>query len=560
MGRIRDTLALAAIGAALAASPASGSEASQPPSQTAVPAGAPTQPASVTPVPATAAPDPAAGVHHGDTLVAPPATPSSPRPHHSGNESPGGGVTARQKSKPEQAKGTPASPEVGTAQATRPSPAFAIPSIPSSTCAGSGVPPILIPIYQRAAAAYGLGPQGASVLAGINEVETAFGANLNVSSAGAVGWMQFMPSTWETYGVDANGDGVADPYNPEDAIFAAASYLSAAGMPANTYGAIYAYNHADWYVAEVLANAACYAPVVGGPSGGQATEPQLQVLSCRPTPTWHRTIPTEYLDAFESAAARYDLGRRGVWALAAVARLESNFGRGMSRAELRRAGPLGLDPTEWRHYAVDGNGDGRIEHASPADSAATLARLIWSRGSIPAGIFSHNQADWYVQAVLTEANRMQGRCRVHYVDWAIALPEAASTYVNPFSLSTGLVTGRVDQGVDFTGSGAIVAIGNAKVLSTGAPGWPEEGGVLYQLLDGPLKGEVIFVYEGVDATVQAGETVKAGQQIATFRPGGSIETGFADSAGVPLSHTEYYEGKITESGLEMLSLLQALGV
>ncbi len=52
---------------------------------------------------------------------------------------------------------------------------------------------MLVPIYQRAAAAYGLGPQGAAMLAAINGIETAFGTNLNVSSAGAVGWMQFMP-------------------------------------------------------------------------------------------------------------------------------------------------------------------------------------------------------------------------------------------------------------------------------------------------------------------------------------------------------------------------------
>ena len=142
-----------------------------------------------------------------------------------------------------------------------------------------------MPIYQRAAAAYGLGPQGPAVLAGINEVETAFGTNLNVSSAGAEGWMQFMPSTWATYGVDANGDGVKDPFNPEDAIFAAASYLSAAGMPADTYGAIFAYNHADWYVAEVLANADCYAPAVGGSAAGPTSAaPQMQVLSCRAGP------------------------------------------------------------------------------------------------------------------------------------------------------------------------------------------------------------------------------------------------------------------------------------
>lgn len=564
MGRLRNTVAVAAIGAALAAPGASASE-----SLPAAPAGTPEQPATVTTAPATPAPDPAAAVHHGKTLVAPTVKSPTPAPHHNGGTTQaakqkpnsGGGVTAGQKPPPEPSSSTPVpAPQVGLAEPTGPlQPALSIPLIPSS-CAGSEVPPILIPIYQRAAAAYGLGPQGAPVLAGINEVETAFGANLNVSSAGAVGWMQFMPATWETYGVDANGDGVRDPYNPEDAIYAAARYLSAAGMPADTYGAIYAYNHADWYVAEVLGNAACYAPHVGGSIGTALAEPQLQVLSCRPTPNWRQTIPSEYLEAFESAAARYNLGRRGVWALAAVARLESNFGRGMSNGQLRRGGPLGLEPSEWRHYAVDGNEDGRIRHGDPADSAATLARLIWSRGSIRAGVFFHNQAAWYVQAVLSEANRMQGRCSVHYVNWSIALPQAAGSYVNPFSLSTEVIAGRIDQGVDFVGSGAIVAIGNARILATGAPGWPEEGGVLYQLLDGPLKGQVIFVYEGVDATVQPGETVTAGQQIATFRPGGSIETGFADTTGVPLSHAEYYEGKITESGLEMFSLLQALGV
>ena len=120
------------------------------------------------------------------------------------------------------------------------------------------MPPVLIPIYQRAADAYGLGPQGPACWPAINAIETDFGTNLNTSSAGAIGWMQFMPSTWESYGVDANGDGDPDPYNPEDAIFAAASYLEAAGMPTDTYGAIYSYNHADWYVAEVLANAECY--------------------------------------------------------------------------------------------------------------------------------------------------------------------------------------------------------------------------------------------------------------------------------------------------------------
>ena len=88
------------------------------------------------------------------------------------------------------------------------------------------IPPFLLPIYQSCGTEYGIPWQ---VLAGINKIETAFGTNLNVSSAGAEGWMQFIPSTWAAYGVDANNDGRKDPYNPVDAICAAARYLRAAG-------------------------------------------------------------------------------------------------------------------------------------------------------------------------------------------------------------------------------------------------------------------------------------------------------------------------------------------
>jgi hypothetical protein len=67
--------------------------------------------------------------------------------------------------------------------------------------------------------------------------------------------MQFMPATWKRWGVDANGDGVADPYNPVDAIFSAARYLRAAGAAQNLPRAIFAYNHASWYVQSVLLRA-----------------------------------------------------------------------------------------------------------------------------------------------------------------------------------------------------------------------------------------------------------------------------------------------------------------
>ena len=119
----------------------------------------------------------------------------------------------------------------------------------------SNVPKWLVPIYLQAAARYQLGPRGPGILAGINWEETGFGTNLGVSSAEAEGWMQFLPSSWEAFGVDGNGDGVKDPYNPWDAIFAAARLLRYSGAPGDWHGAIFSYNHADWYVEDVLADA-----------------------------------------------------------------------------------------------------------------------------------------------------------------------------------------------------------------------------------------------------------------------------------------------------------------
>jgi hypothetical protein len=131
------------------------------------------------------------------------------------------------------------------------------------TGAAAEIPADLVPIYRQAARRYGV-PW--SVLAAINRVETSFGRNLSVSSAGAIGWMQFMPGTWAGYGVDANGDGVANPYDPVDAINAAASLLAANHASTNLSGAVWQYNHSASYVATVLGLAQDYA-------NGSATVP-----------------------------------------------------------------------------------------------------------------------------------------------------------------------------------------------------------------------------------------------------------------------------------------------
>jgi hypothetical protein len=115
------------------------------------------------------------------------------------------------------------------------------------------MPPFLLPIYEAAAARYGVPWQ---VLAAVNAIETDYGRNRGVSSAGARGWMQFMPATWSLYGVDASRDGRADPDNPADAIFAAAAYLEAAGARTDLRRSLLAYNHAGWYADRVLTDAA----------------------------------------------------------------------------------------------------------------------------------------------------------------------------------------------------------------------------------------------------------------------------------------------------------------
>lgn len=133
-----------------------------------------------------------------------------------------------------------------------------------SALALSDIPDDYLSLYRRAALTCPGLPW--TVLAAIGSVESSHGRTSapGVSSganvAGAMGPMQFLAETWVAYGVDADGNGVADVYHSTDAVFGAANYLchSGAGDPSRLAEAIWAYNHADWYVADVLSRAAAY--------------------------------------------------------------------------------------------------------------------------------------------------------------------------------------------------------------------------------------------------------------------------------------------------------------
>jgi hypothetical protein len=139
------------------------------------------------------------------------------------------------------------------------------PALPLDHGGGSGRPHNYLDLFRASAAKYCPGMSW-TVLAAIGQIESGDGTNNGPSPAGALGPMQFMPATWATWGMTAFGEtGPPNIMDPFDAVPAAARYLCAAGAgtPAGLSRAIFAYNHADWYVAEVLALAKQYAQAYG---------------------------------------------------------------------------------------------------------------------------------------------------------------------------------------------------------------------------------------------------------------------------------------------------------
>ncbi len=448
-----------------------------------------------------------------------------------------------------------------------------------------GVPPALVPIFQGAAARYQLGPHGASILAAINYIESTFGqSNLpgvhsGANYAGAEGPMQFEPGTWRTEQVNAPGDPPGQPpnvYDEADAVYSAAHYLHDSGMapsPSSWPSAIFSYNHSIAYVQQVLARATSYytqglATKSTGGAGVPVTRTgPVKVPAASGDPAGPATL-TQGRPAFVAATVISD--STGAWGdnLALSSDSYAELSPGLSGAQVtkRTANMLGDLP-----YMTP------LQVVNPANGRS----LILYKRDIGAGQpLSYTLQGYHYRIDLTQAAEMQlglsgsAVVRVTRLTGPVNGPGAAQAcassvapgrYVNPFAHATGIVPQRIDQGVDYDGTGPIAAIGDATIthISTAAAmGWPGYSYIAYQL----TRGNWVYVAEDITPVpgLHEGEHVSAGQPIATFAfpQNDGIETGWAqpDAADPqPIAKIDggYSEGQRTAAGDNFSALLAA---
>ena len=291
----------------------------------------------------------------------------------------------------------------------------------------------LLPIWQGAGAAYGI-PW--SVLASIDKIESDFGRNMGPSSAGAIGWMQFMPDTWARWGVDANGDGVTDPWNAEDAIYSAARYLAASGGATDISSAVFSYNHAQWYVDEVLQLAAQYDG--GGTDFGRTVEVSQAALDAA------RQAVLDANQRLLDAQAHANDVRVHADELASAAASTSNFTDRLNAQKL--ATLANVDVAQ-----ADADVSARAAELQAAQDALAAAQSGTGFGPAAGG---PSYSDGYVFPVAGGAGIVSvGHTHHDYPAADIAAPEGSQVY----ALSDGTVEDAWPEGNGSCGIGFVIA-------------------------------------------------------------------------------------------------------
>ena len=469
-----------------------------------------------------------------------------------------------------------------------------------------GVPAADIPIFQGAAAQFALGDRGPSILAAINYVESTFdastlpGVHSGANRAGAAGPMQIgiggtAGDTWDRVKVNAPGDPPGQPpnvYDEADSVYSAAHYLQASGAPGDWPGAIFTYNHSAAYVQQVLSLAADYytqgltsqetggSPTTTGP-GAATTGSPFSVPPASGDPAGPITL-AQGQPTIVAATAFTD--HTGAWGddltVATDSYAELSPGVPGSQVTRQNATMLGglpyLTPLQ---VTNPHNGRSVILYKHDIGAGQPLSRTLDGyHYRIDLTAWAEHQLGLTGSATV-QVTRLDGPTNGPGDGPACSSDTIGSgQYADPFPHTRNLIPQRIDMGVDYDGQGQIDAIGDAHITfaATGiGGGWvcstPTNGAIVYQLDDGPDQGKWAYVAEDVIPSVKAGDTVRAGQPIATFAPPGAtgcIEIGWASGPGSPspiaLQDGGFQDGSgcaawRTAAGNDMSDLIHSLG-
>jgi len=468
-----------------------------------------------------------------------------------------------------------------------------------------GVPAPDIPIFQGAAAQFSLGDRGPSILAAINHLESTFDTSTlpavhsGANTAGAAGPMQIgidgtTGDTWDQVKDNAPDDPPGQPpnvYDEADAVYSAAHYLQASGAPGDWAGAIFTYNHSSAYVQQVLSLAAGYYTqgLTAQGSGGSATAISSSAV------TTNRPFAVPPASGDPAGAITLAQGQPTIVAATVFTDRTGAWGDNLtvspdSYAELSPGIP-GSKVTKQNATMLGG-----LPYLTPlqvTDPQNGRSVVLYKR-DIGAGQPLSNTLDGYHYRIdltpwaeqqlglqgstIVQVTRLDGPTNGPDGQACSSGPVVPGQYADPLAHTQNLTPQRIDMGVDYDGQGEIDAIGNAHVTfaATGiGGGWvcstPTNGAVVYQLDNGPDHGKWVYLAEDVIPTVKTGDTVHAGQPIATFAPPGAtrcIETGWATGPGSPspiaLQDGGFQDGSgcaasRTAAGNNMSDLIHTLG-
>lgn len=187
----------------------------------------------------------------------------------------------------------------------------------------------------------------------------------------------------------------------------------------------------------------------------------------------------------------------------------------------------------WPVYERAGGGQGGYLQAAAAWNGGTIA--VVTNSSLGTGATNYT----YANQVLAKMARLLGQglgasgpsggAASSSSPQDCSSTVAGGSYANPLRGVVGLAPERIDQGVDYGGSGPVYAIGDGQVENVYNPGWPGGVFIAYRLTSGPDAGKGVYVAENLIPQVTVGQHVSANTVLATLEPAfPNMETGWAD--------------------------------